>query len=131
MSVTGLATILIGPITDLIGKFIPDKDKAAQLAHEIASLAEKQSHEINLAQIDVNKEEAKSSSLFKGGWRPATGWTCVVALFNNFVIVPYVEAFTELDIPILDWNVMAPILLGMLGLTAARSYEKAKGVAAT
>ena len=128
MSITAIAGLLVGPIADLIGKFVPDKDEANRLAYEVATMAATQGHEIALEQIKTNQLEAQSPSLFKGGWRPATGWTCVIALFNNFVIVPYIEGFTDIDIPVLDWNIMSPILLGMLGLTAARSYEKAKGV---
>src|SRR3990167_11058137 len=29
-----------------------------------------------LAQIDLNKTEAQQPGIYKGGWRPATGWTC-------------------------------------------------------
>ena len=51
---------LIGPVTGLLDKFIEDKDQKNKLAHEIATMADKHSHEIAKAQIDVNKEEAKS-----------------------------------------------------------------------
>ena len=56
--------VLIGPVTGLLDKFIEDKDQKARLAHEIATLAERQAHEIATAQIAVNKEEAKSHSMF-------------------------------------------------------------------
>ena len=52
---------LIGPISDILDKFIPDADKKAKLAHEIGTLAEKQAHAIALAQIAVNVEEAKGN----------------------------------------------------------------------
>ena len=63
-----MLNLLIGPVTDLLGKFIPDKDAAAKLAHEISTMADTQAHAIALAQIEVNKAEAASSSTFKGGW---------------------------------------------------------------
>ena len=129
MSATALVGMLVGPITDLIGKFVTDKDEAAKLAYEIATLAEKQAHDINLAQIEVNKEEAKSPSLFASGWRPSAGYVCVFALFNNYIICPYIDAFTDITIPVLNLGELMPVLLGMLGLTAARSFEKARGVA--
>ena len=50
--------LLIGPVTGLLDKFIPDAEEKARLAHEIATLAEKQAHEIALAQIKVNEAEA-------------------------------------------------------------------------
>jgi len=130
MSVTAIASLLVGPIAELLGKIIPDKDEAAKLAYEIATLAEKQTHDINLAQIEVNKEEAKSPSIFKGGWRPAAGWVCVIALANNYIIYPYVDAFSHHQLPLLDMSGLMPVLLGMLGLVTARSFEKSKGVAA-
>ena len=50
-------TALIGPATKLIGKFVRDKDKQAQLAHEISTMAEKHSQELMMQQLEVNKAE--------------------------------------------------------------------------
>ena len=55
---------LIGPVTGLLDKFIEDKDQKNALAHEIATLAEKQAHEAQLAQVEVNKQEAQHRSIF-------------------------------------------------------------------
>ena len=41
----------------ILDKFIPDADTKNKLAHEIATLTEKQAHEIAIAQIAVNKED--------------------------------------------------------------------------
>ena len=48
---------LIKPVSDIVGKFVKDKDLQAQLDHELATLF----HQANLAQIEVNKIEAKLS----------------------------------------------------------------------
>ena len=72
--------LLINPITKILDKFIPDADEKAKLAHEIATLAERQAHELAIEQIKVNQEEAKHVSIFIAGWRPFIGWTCGVAL---------------------------------------------------
>jgi len=116
-------------IQTVIEKFIPDKDKANELAHEVATLAENHSHEIAKRQIEVNQQEAAHKSLFVAGWRPFIGWTCGIAMANNFVLMPYLAAFFSLDVPVLDMGEMMPVLMGMLGLGAYRSYEKVKGVA--
>lgn len=134
MSVVGkIVEGMIAPVTGLISEYIEDKDKAAELAYKVSTLAATQSHEIALAQIEVNKTEAASGSLWNGGWRPAAGWTCVLALFNNFVMVPYAAPFflTHMgyQMPILDLAVMLPVLFGMLGLGTMRTLEKTKGVA--
>ena len=42
---------LIGPVTGLLDKFIPDADQKAKLAHEIATMSEKHAQELSLAQI--------------------------------------------------------------------------------
>ena len=41
----GILKSLVGPVTGLGSEFIEDNDKANQLAHDIATLAEKQHHE--------------------------------------------------------------------------------------
>ena len=81
---------LVGPVSSILDKFIEDKDQRNKLAHEIATLAEKQAHEISLAQVDVNKEEAKSQSLFVSGWRPSVGWICSVSMGYHFVLQPFI-----------------------------------------
>jgi hypothetical protein len=126
--------LLINPITSLLDKFIPDADEKAKLAHEIATLAERQAHEIAKAQIEVNKTEAASSSLFVSGWRPAVGWICASGLGFNFLIVPLGNFYLTITdnvtiIPTLDLSQMMPVLFGLLGLGAYRSFEKVKGVA--
>ena len=130
----GLLDTLIGPVTSIIDKIVPDKDQAAKLAHEIATMSEKMANEQVLAQIEVNKAEAASGSLFKGGWRPAIGWICGLALFWSFILQPFLVFFLlvfGVDLPPLPEVGTAdlmPILLGMLGLGGLRSYEKVQKV---
>src|SRR5210317_21827 len=81
---------LIGPVTGLLDKFIEDKDQKNALAHEIATLAEKQAHESAMAQVSVNQAEAKHRSIFVAGWRPFIGWTCGFALAYHFVVAPLI-----------------------------------------
>ena len=63
-------TALIAPITSLLDKFIEDKDQKNKLAHEIATMAEKQAHEANMAQVETNQAEATHRSIWVAGWRP-------------------------------------------------------------
>ena len=125
---------LIGPATNLLDKFIEDKDQKAKLAHELATMADKMAHEQNLAQIAVNKEEAASGSIFKGGWRPFIGWVCGMAFFYHFVLNPiilFVIAIIGIEIPDLpnfNMNTLLTVLGGMLGIGSLRTYEKQKGL---
>lgn len=110
----------------LLGKFIPDKDEANRLAHELATMGARHQHANALAQIDVNKREADSKSFWKGGWRPAIGWTCALALFNNYLVVPYAVAF-GVEVPSLNMGELFPLLFGMLGLGYLRTEERKAG----
>ena len=116
----------ISPVAALLDKFIPDADTKNKLAHEIATLAERQAHEIALAQIAVNKEDAKGA-WFQAGWRPAVGWVCVAGFAINFLISPLAAPFGVI-IPQADTATMLPVLMGMLGLGGLRSYEKKNGL---
>ena len=124
---------LIGPVTGLLDKFIEDKDQKARLAHDLATMAEKHAQDLAKAQLEVNKIEASHSSLFVSGWRPAVGWVCVLGMAGNFMVIPFtnfVLALLEIDVkvPLIDTATMMPVLMGMLGLGAMRTYEKKSGV---
>lgn len=125
---------LIGPIATLLDKVIPDAGERAKLAHEIATMAERHAHEIALAQIEVNKEEAKSESLFKSGWRPFIGWVCGAAFAYHFVgqpVIIFVLAYFGLPAPTLpefDMMSLMTVLGGLLGLGGLRTFEKYKGL---
>jgi|TARA_R100000149_G_C5879685_1_gene144265 hypothetical protein len=117
---------LIGPVTSLLDQFIQDADEKAKLAHEIATMSERHAQEIALQQIEVLKLDAKGN-WFQSSWRPLAGYTTVLGLMVNFLISPIAAGF-GVDIPQADAGVMMPLLLGMLGLGGARSYERVKGV---
>ena len=125
---------LIEPVTGLLDKFIEDKDQKNALAHEIATLAQKQAHEAQLAQVEVNKQEAQHRSIFVAGWRPFVGWVCGIALAYHFVLAPIIlfsVSITGIQIPELpsfNMETLTTVLLGMLGLGGLRSFEKYKGV---
>ena len=125
---------LILPISKLLDKVIPDADERYRLANEISTLATRQAHEIAKAQIEVNKSESQSGSLFIGGWRPATGWVCVLGFSINFLVIPLTNLYLSVTanpllVPTLDVSQMMPVLLGMLGLGGMRTVEKTKNVA--
>lgn len=116
---------LIPTVVGLLDKFIPDSDERHKLAHKIAEESQKYAHESAMSQIDVNKEEAKGN-WFQSGWRPATGWICVVGLAMNFIVSP-IGASLGYDIPQIDADALYPLLLGLLGLGSMRSFDKIKG----
>ena len=92
-------------------------------------------------QIELNKIEAGSASLYKSGWRPAVGWVCVAGLCFTFILRPILPwAVQVIGIPFGNTSVLPTmpeipmtdlivLLTGMLGLGAMRTAEKFKGVA--
>ena len=120
-----LASQLINPVAKILDKVIPDKDLKVQLAHEISTMASRQHQEIMLAQLRINEAEAKGN-WFQSSWRPATAWVCVLGFAVNFLVSPLAAPFGFV-VPQADMTAMMPVLLGMLGLAGARSFEKVKG----
>lgn len=121
----------VGAVADLasnvINKIWPDKseEEKQQLAAAVMVVQ---------GQIDINKEEAKSESVFVAGWRPFIGWVCGSACAWNWIGLPIAKAGLliagyGLDIKSADLSEMLPVLMGMLGLGTLRTAEKFKGVA--
>jgi len=113
---------LISPVAGILDKFVEDKDQKAQLAHEIATMAEKQAHEIALSQLEVLKADAKGN-WFQSSWRPLVGWVAAISLGINYLVSPICAGF-GVTIPQADMSVMMPLLLGMLGIAGMRSVDK-------
>lgn len=135
-----LAPIIMG-ITKIIDKVVPDADARAK-AKELLEGQEFQGVlSLALAQIDLNKIEASSESLFKSGWRPFIGWTCGLALCYQFLLRPLLGYLIELSawglekdlatmphLISLNLETLMTLLFGMLGLGVQRSIDK-RGIA--
>ena len=120
---------LIGPITGIVDKMVPDKDLREKLNHELSMSL----HNANLAQLEVNKAEASHKSIFVAGWRPFVGWVCGVALAYHFILAPLIQfgfalAGFEQSPPEFDFSQLSTVLMGMLGLGGLRTFEKMKKV---
>jgi len=110
-----------------IGKFVKDKDLATKLIADAESQEFAGAVSLAMGQLEVNKIEASNSSLFVSGWRPFVGWVCGVGLAYNILLSPFLDIW--FDMPEVDPALLYPVLLGMLGLSGSRSFEKFKGVA--
>ncbi len=126
MAITSIVSSLVGPVSGILDKFIEDKDQRAQLAHEIATMTDRHHQELMLAQLEINKAEA-AGNWFQSSWRPATAWVCVLGFTVNFLVSPLAAPFGFV-VPQADMSIMMPVLMGMLGLAGARTFEKVKGV---
>lgn len=117
-------TATVESFADVADRFIetPDEKRAwEQVKLKIAQ-------EPQLAQIELNKIEAGHRTVFTSGWRPAIGWTCALSLLFIFIINPIIQWVTGEAGPIIPVDELFPLVLGMLGLGALRTYEKHAGV---
>ena len=116
-----------------VGNIIDDLHTSDEERQQAKATVLKIEAELRKRQMDVNLVEAKHRSVFVAGWRPCIGWICALALFWSFILAPTLSwyiAFAQLEVslPKISLNELYPVILGMLGLGFARSYEKAKGV---
>ena len=132
---------LIPAIAGIVDKLIPDPQAAADAKLRVMELAQKgelavlyAEMKLALGQLEVNKAEA-TTDMFRGGWRPAVGWICVVGLAYQFIlqpVLPWVVALFGAQVPPLpaiDNESLMVLLTGMLGLGGLRTFERVKGKA--
>ena len=117
-----------------LDKFFPDADTELKGKLEAAASEINNSYQLQLSQLEINKVEAGSTSLFVAGWRPAIGWVCGVSLLYAALVEPIARfiatvLFTYTGLfPIINTELTLQILLGLLGLAGMRSFEKSKGI---
>lgn len=133
---------VLGAVVPIIERLFPDPQKAAEAKLRMFELEQQGAFkdleanlQLALAQIEVNRAEALSPGLFKGGWRPATGWLCVAGFAYMTVVrplLPWIVKVAGIDVPELpaiDTAEIMAILAGMLGLGGMRTFERLKGKA--
>jgi len=119
----------------LIDRLVPDKTAAAAAKIQLIEMQTKGELDQITGQLTVDQAEAGSKSTFVAGWRPFVGWACGAAFvyvyilqpFMQFALVAFKVNFDIAKMPALDIADMMPVLLGMLGLGAMRSYDKTSG----
>jgi hypothetical protein len=128
----------IGAVSGLadtaIKRIWPDATEVEKVKAQAIATEMQNEFNLLLGQIDVNKIEAQSQSLFKSGWRPFIGWVCGLALAYAAIIEPLSRFIANVafgysgEFPTIDTTLTMQILLGMLGLGGMRSFEKHKKV---
>jgi hypothetical protein len=130
---------IIPIIGSVLEKVLPDPQAQADAKIKLLELAQKgdlavldAETKIALGQIEVNKTEA-GTDMFRGGWRPATGWACVFGLVYQFIVQPILPWAVSVSggsvppLPPIDNETLMVLLTGMLGLGGLRTFEKIKG----
>jgi hypothetical protein len=126
---------LLGPGLKMIDKLvdrIPDPAAKERASLEMQAELLKYAAEQSVAQMEVNKVEAAHSSIFVSGWRPFIGWMGGASLGYAFLLQPILAWFLTIvgvttPLPEPNTEAMMALVTAMLGVTAARSFDKWKG----
>ena len=125
---------ILSIVGEAVGRFLPeDKEARAKAERDIEAQLSAHLAKIDLAQLEVSKQEAAHRSIFVAGWRPFIGWSCGSALAWTYIVQPvlsFILAQTGhlVPLPLLDMGQMMPVLMGLLGLGGLRTFEKFKKV---
>lgn len=130
-----LGAMGIGEVIKSVGQIADDLTTSDKERMQADLDAYKAETERMGGQVEINKIEAASSSLFVSGGRPFVVWVCAVALAYAAVIEPMARFVAKVgfgydgDFPDINTDLTMQVLVGVLGLGAYRSFEKVKGVA--
>ncbi len=133
-AIGGMAKDIRTAITGKESITADERMKILEATSKMETMALQADLAINQGQIEINKIEASSTSFFKSGWRPATGWICVLGLAYQFLIMPIAPwllttfGAQTYSLPSLDIGTLLTLLGGLLGLGTFRTVEKAKGI---
>ena len=119
MSLDPISAILnIG--SKVIDRVWPDPTQAAAAKLELFKLQQSGELQQIMGQLEINKVEAGSASVFVSGWRPFIGWICGAACAWNWIgisIAKTIAAFAHYDINLspADLSEMLPLQWDALG----------------
>ena len=120
---------IIKSAAPILDKFVEDKDAKAKIKAEL----EQSIIGLQAAQAAANVAQAKHSSLFVAGARPAIMWICAFGLAWQFVLQPVAVwgialSGTDIVLPFIETEGLMSLTLALLGLGGMRTAEKWKGV---
>jgi len=139
--IPALLAALLPSIFKVIDKVIPNTEEKEKLKIELELRLKEQEMEFaklllsaDASQVEINKVEAASSSLFVSGWRPFVGWVCACGFAWATVVQPVfvflLAAFHHpMVTPQIQTEVLIQALFGLLGMGGFRMMEKKWGVA--
>ena len=128
MNLSPFAGLASGVMEGLDDLFTSDDEKA-QASLRLQEVLQKP----HVLQAMANIEEAKHTSVFVAGWRPAIGWVCAIGLGYQFLILPFaglINAFYVLpaELPAIQAAELTTLVMALLGLGGLRTFEKSKGL---
>ena len=128
-------TAILQLASTILDKILPDKAAAADAKLKLLDMQLSGDIQNAISQLQVNQAEAANKSVFVAGWRPFVGWACGAAFVYAFIIQPVIQTilvaahsqFDPAKLPVLNITEMLPVLFGMLGMGALRSWDKQNG----
>ena len=127
--------LLIPVLGNVLDKIFPDKTKADEAKARLIELQMNGELQQIMGQLEINKEEAKSSDPFTSRARPFILWTCGVAFAYASIVEPVFRFLAQVvfgytgEFPVIDTMITLQVLFGLLGLSGLRSWDKKNGVA--
>lgn len=134
---------ILKPLLDKALSFIPDPQKKAEAQLALQKELDEHSEKIlaslsavDVAQANVNLEEAKSSDPFVSRARPAIMWICAFGLAWECIVHPIIGTILVISkhaemvaqLPPINSQVLITMLGYMLGYGGMRTWEKTQGV---
>lgn len=123
----------VSALLDIGGKVIdriwPDPTQAAAAKLELIKLQQSGELAAMAGQLEINKAEAASTSVFVSGWRPFIGWVCGLGWCYNFLVYPALQWYAAVYAPTFKYppplaDMLIELTFGMLGLATIRTFEK-------
>ena len=121
-----VADSVLGGLDEL---FTSDEERAVARIRVMEILAKQDN-----AQAYINAIDAQSTHFWQYGWRPAIAWSGTAALVYTWIGKPLLLTLYAatgwaqliLSLPDVPMDAIQPIIIGMLGLGAMRSFDKSQ-----
>jgi hypothetical protein len=118
-----------------LDKFFPDANEELRGKLTAAAAEINNDYQIQIGQLAINTEEAKSPHWFVAAGRPAAIWVGVLSLAYSGIGISLMTwvavCFGLPPLPIIDVATQSNLLYALLGVGGLRTAEKIKGVQTT
>ena len=126
---------MLGAVTPIVGALFKTVDKAIDSKEEREKIKQTIQQQVLAGEMkelttasNIILAEAKSESWLARNWRPLLMLIVVMIIANNYLLVPYANAFFGwgilLELPEALWTLLT---IGVGGYTVGRSAEKVAG----